>query len=1061
MHFTEILIRRPVFSTVLSLIILLIGLRSFLSLPLREYPNIEPSVISISTFYPGANANLMEGFITTPLENSLSGINGIDFTSSSSTQNMSNITIKFKLGYNLNKAITDVSNAISSGRSQLPKNIDNPVISKHDPNAQPTVFIAYSSHNLSKEALTDYLERIVQPQLETLPGVSKAEIFGQRSYAMRIWLDPNRMAAHNITPTDIVSAFSNNNVQAAPGILDSPWQETTINAKTDLTTARQFNNLVIRNQNGYLTHVSDVGHAELGPSSNTVAVNIDGNTNSVVAGVIPQATANPLDVSKEVDHILLQLQSNIPSGIESKVVWDSSKFISQSLKEVRSTIFESVLFVIVIIFLILGSVRSVMIPLITIPLSIIGVCGFMLMMGYTLNTLTLLAWVLAIGLVVDDAIVVVENIHRHIELGETPLNAAIIGAKEIGFPVIAMTLTLAAVYAPIGFMSGLTGRLFREFAFTLAGAVIISGFIALTLSPMMCSQFLSQHTQKKGFILKIDAFFNSLVEKYKRALGKILYNQKSKNPLFKRKIIQYTQKFIPRFNNPFSQVKITNRKWILITMLFIYGLCYLLYISLHHELAPTEDQGALYAVISAPTAANIDYTEKYSQEIAKIFNKVPEKASYGIIDGYPTVSSGFAFLALKPWNERKRSSTEIINSLFPQFWMIPGIKAFPFNLPALPGTSGGTAVKFAIKTTENYMKLNQVTQKFIGTVTKENPAILNLSSDLKLDKPQIEMTIHRNKANSLGVSMQDISTALNTLLGQPVSGQFEMQGRSYNVIPQLYPEFRNYAEQLENINVRTTSGDLIPLSNLVSVKEISAPQSLNHFQEMRSAMLTGGLAPGYSLGEALDYLNKLAEKQLPSHFAIDYAGQSRQFMEANGAMEKTLIFAVIFIFLVLAAQFESFRDPLIVMVSVPLSLAGALIAMHFTSSALNIYTQIGLVSLIGLISKHGILIVEFANQLQRKGNTLTSAVIEAAALRLRPILMTTGAMLFGALPLALASGAGAEARKQLGYVILGGMSFGTLFTLFIVPVVYTFLAAHKAEDRKYSSEISPVPSQNN
>jgi multidrug efflux pump len=1019
MHFTEIFIRRPVFSTVLSLIILLIGLRSFLSLPLREYPNIESSVISISTFYPGANANLMEGFITTPLENSLSGINGIDFTSSYSTQNMSNIIIKFKLGHDLNKAITDVSNAISSARSRLPRNIDDPTISKHDPNAQPTVFIAYGSHSLTKEALTDYLQRIVQPQLETLPGVSKAEIYGQRSYAMRIWLDPNRMAAHNITPSDITAAFTNNNVQAAPGLLDSPWQETTINAKTDLTTANQFNNLVIRNQNGYLTHVSDVGHAELGPSNNTVAVNMNGNTNSVVMAVIPQATANPLDVSKEVSRILLQLKSNIPSGTESKVVWDTSKFIAQSLKEVRSTIFESVLFVVVVIFLFLGSLRQVTIPLLTIPFSIIGVCGFMLMMGYTLNTLTLLAWVLAIGLVVDDAIVVVENIHRHIENGESPLSAAIKGAKEIGFPVIAMTLTLAAVYAPIGFMAGLTGRLFREFAFTLASAVTISGFIALTLSPMMCSKFLSQHIQKKGFIAKIDELFHSFAKKYQQILEKILQN----------------------------------RKPVLILMLVIYGLCYLLYITLHHELAPTEDQGGLYAVISAPTAANIDYTEKYSQEIAKIFNQVPEKASYGIIDGYPSVNSGFAFLALKPWDERSRSSTEIIAALTPQFWMIPGIKAFPFNLPPLPGTSGGSAVKIAIKTTESYQKLNQVTQKFINTVTKENPAILNLSSDLKLDKPQIDMTIHRNKANSLGVSMEDISTALNTLLGQPVSGQFEMQGRGYDVIPQLYPEFRNYAEQLENINVRTTSGDLIPLSNLVTLKEISAPQSLNHFQEMRSAMLTGGLAPGYSLGEALNYLNHLAQKQFPSHFAIDYAGQSRQFIEANGAMEKTLFFAIIFIFLVLAAQFESFRDPFIVMVSVPLSLTGALIAMHLTGTTLNIYTQIGLVTLIGLISKHGILIVEFANQLQRKGNTLSSAVIEAAVLRLRPILMTTGAMLFGALPLALASGAGAEARKQLGYVILGGMSFGTLFTLFIVPVVYTFLAAQKAEDEKYKTKI--------
>jgi hydrophobe/amphiphile efflux-1 (HAE1) family protein len=1011
MHFTDIFIRRPVFATVLSLIILLVGIRAYMSLPVRQYPIISASAVDVSTSYPGASAQLMEGFVTAPLENSLGGVQGLDYMTSQSTQGSSDITMQFKLNYDINTAIADVSNAVNSVRSRLPPGILDPVIYKIDPSSRPTIYMAFSSKTLIPEAITDYLLRVVQPQLEILPGVARAKILGERQYAMRLWLDPTRMAARNIVPNDIAKALSNNNVQAAPGTLYSPWQMADVQAKTDLTTTDQFNNLVINNHQGYLTRLSDIGHAALGPEDNTVSLNINGDNKAVVIGVIPQPTADPLSVSAEANKILPTIIANLPKGLSTTIIWDSSKFIKQSLHEVRNTIGEATLFVIAVIFLFLGSARAAFIPVVTIPLSIIGMCGIMLALGYTINTLTLLAWVLAIGLVVDDAIVVAENIHRHIELGQTPFNAAIIGAREIGFAVIAMTLTLASVYAPIGFMTDMTGILFREFAFTLAGAVLISGFVALTLSPMLCSKLLRHESNKQGFVAKIDEFFQTLMEKYKNVLRKVL----------------------------------NKRKRTMIVAAIVYAACVILYLTLPHELAPNEDQGAILAAANGPTAANLSYTEKYSQQMEAAYKSIPETAGYGFINGDSGENTLFTFLVLKPWEQRTRSSDQIIQELQGKFWGIAGMQAFAFNIPPLPGTNG-QPVSFILKTIGSYDELNNATQKLLATIRKENPRIVNLQSDLKLDKPNISIVVDRNKANALGVNMNDVATALNTFLAKPYASRFEMSGRSYYVIPELYPEYMNYAQQLNDINVRTASGDLMPISNIVTIKEIAAPQSLNHFQQMRAATITAAPAPGYTLGEALDYMTKLSKRILPHNIQVDYSEQSRQFTQAGGAMAGTFLFAVLFIFLVLAAQFESFRDPLIVMMSVPLSLTGALLFIHFAGGTINIYTQIGLVTLIGLISKHGILIVEFANQLQRKGMDLTAAVIEAASLRLRPILMTTGAMICGALPLAMASGAGAAARKQLGYVVIGGMSFGTLLTLFVVPAVYTYLATRKTAE---------------
>ena len=1010
MQFTELFIRKPVLSLVLSFFILLVGIKSFFLLPVSQYPTISPSIITVGTSYPGAPSNLMEGFVTTPLENALGGIDGIDVIRSTSKQGSSQITLQFKLGYDLTKAMSNVSNAVASVRKQLPKAVLDPVINTKDPNANPILFISFSSQLLSVPAITDYLTRVIQPQLQNISGVSDAKVFGTNGYAMRLWLDPKKMAAHQVTATDIIHALNQNNVQAAPGALKSDWQTINISANTDMTTAAQFNNLIIRNQNNYLVRLSDIGHAVLGIQSDQTEASINGNKQAAVLGIVPLATANPLTVANTVKALLPQLQANAPDDIKLNLIWDSSKFISESVHDVERTFFEACFFVFIVIFLFLGTFRATLIPLITIPLSILGVCGAMLALGYTLNILTLLAWVLAIGLVVDDAIVVLENIHRHSELGLSPFKAAIVGAKEIGFAIIAMTLTLAAVYAPIGFINDMTGVLFREFAFTLAASVVISGFVALTLSPMMCSTLLSHDIKPSAFMSKIDTWLNNLASAYKKYLTLLL---------------KY-------------------RKTILSIAAIIFIACFSLFKTLPSELAPQEDQGFIIAAATGPTSANLPYMEKYMGQIEAIYKTIPEVAAYVTLTGMPTLSNGLSFLILKPWNERHTSSASIIQSLFKRFWGITGIQAFPFSPHALPGASENAPLMLVLKTTDSYEKLQQVAKKLQVAVAKNNPRILGLQSDLNLNLDQVNVDIDKNKAISLGVSMDDIANSLNTLIGQPQGSIFNWNGRSYQVIPQLYPSFMSTGDQLKEINLRSQSGKLIPLANVVSLHNSVTAQNLNHFQQLRAVTLSANLAPGYTVGEAIKYLEQLTKKTVPKTVQVDFSGETRQFMQAGNSMEQTFLFALIFIFLVLAAQFESFRAPLIILLTVPLSLTGALIALHLTGGTLNIYTQIGLVTLIGLITKHGILIVEFANQLQKKQKLIVdAAVIEAASLRLRPILMTTAAMLLAALPLAFANGVGAHARSQLGWVIFGGIAVGTFFTLFILPVMYTSVFANK------------------
>lgn len=1016
MPFAELFIRKPILSIVVSLFILLVGVKAFLSLPIRLYPSISPSVINIQTSYPGASAQLMESFVTTPLENALGSIEGIELMHSSSKQSMSQITLQFKLGYDLTKAMANVSNAIASIRNQLPKGVLDPVINTKDPDADPTLFISFASKTLSLPTITDYLTRVIQPQLQTIPGVSQAQIFGGNNYALRIWLNPIKMAAHQITANDIMTALQQNNIQAASGSLITPNQTINIDSNTDIHTAAELNNLVIRKHGNYLVRLSDVGQAVMGiESNNKSSANVNGNTHSVIMGIVPLNTANPLDVSKATVAQLPGLEKAAPADIKIHLIWDSSKFIAASLHDVKKTIFEACLFVFAVIFLFLANFRASLIPLVTIPLSLIGVCAAMLLLGYTLNVLTFLAWVLAIGLVVDDSIVVLENIHRHISLGKTPENAAIIGTQEIGLAIVAMTLTLAAVYAPIGFIHDMTGLLFREFAFTLSAAVIISGFIALTLSPMMCVKLLKHEPQASGFSLKIDRFFAITKTAYKKYL----------------------------------LLAINHRKAILSIGIVIYLVCFGLFKSLPGELAPQEDQGFIIGAATGPTSTSLAYMEKYMAKIQAIYKTIPAIDTAINIIGMPTTNSALSFLILKPWNERSTTSAAIIQTLVKRFWGITGLQGFAFNPHTLPGATGHAPLMLVLKSTDSYDTLYQLSKKLQFAISKDNPRIIGLQSDLKMDADQIQLNIDRDKANSSGVSMSEIGNSLNILLGAPQASLVNWDGRSYQVITQLYRNYMSAAQQLKLIHVRGQNNKLIPLANFVHIENSSTALTLNHFQQLRSVTLSASLAPGYTLGAAVKYLTHLTQKILPHNVQIDYAGETRQFMQAGNSMQQTFLLALLFILLVLAAQFESFRAAFIILISVPLSLTGALLALYITKGTLNIYTQIGLITLIGLIAKHGILIVEFSKQLQNNQHfSAQEAVIEAASLRLRPIFMTTAAMLLAAVPLTLVEGPGAHARNQLGWVILGGMSIGTFFTLFILPVVYTLVYHSKSSPSK-------------
>ena len=1022
MTLPELSIKRPVFATVLSLVLVLVGLVSYERLSVREYPAIDPPVITVETTYPGASASIVETQVTQVLEDSLAGIEGIDFITSISRQESSQITVTFQLDRNPDYAAADIRDRVGRVRGHLPEEIEEPIIQKREADAQPILYLAFYSATHSELEITDYADRYVRDQLQTIPGVAEVRLFGEREYSMRIWLDPERLAAYQLTPQDVEAALRRQNVEVPSGRIESQQREFTVLAETDLRTPQQFNDLIIKDANGYLVRLSDVGHAELGALDERRIVRFNGKP-AIALGVVKQATANPLDVSEEVRKVLPRITESLPDGMEVKVAHDKSVFIAESIKNVYRTIGEAILLVVLIIFLFLRSVRATLIPLVTIPVSLIGAFALMYAFGFSINTLTLLALVLAIGLVVDDAIVMLENIYRHVENGMTPVKAALVGSREISFAIVAMTITLAAVYAPIGFMTGITGRLFTEFAWTLAGAVIVSGFVALTLSPMMCSKLLRQQSHHNLFYRIIERFLNGITTGYRALLRGAL----------------------------------AARPLVLLVGIAVASSSYFLFTTLKAELAPVEDQGNIITVFRGPEGATIEYTDAYAKKLEEIALAVPESDRVFVVSGSPTVSQGRVILRVKPWDQRERTQQEIGQSIAPDMGAIPGVTAFPSNPPSLGQHSRSKPINFVIQTSRPYDELEQMVETLMDKA-RDYPGLVDLDTDLRMNSPQLDIAVDREKAAALGVEVDALGRTLETMLGGRQVTRFKKEGEQYDVVVKIGDIDRENPDDLRRIYVRGRDNAVIPLSNLITIKETVAPKELNHFNQLRAATVTAQLAPGYSLSDGLAFLEAAAKETLPGTAQVEYAGESREFRDASASMYITFLLALAFIYLVLAAQFESFTDPLIIMLTVPLSVTGALLALWWTGGTLNIYSQVGLVTLIGLITKHGILIVEFANQLRVRGRPMREAVIESATLRLRPILMTTGAMVLGAVPLALATGAGAESRQDIGWVIVGGLLVGTLFTLFVIPVVYTYLSKRvfiEADEEAVPDTISP------
>ena len=1023
MKLCDLCIRRPVFATVLSLIIVLIGLVSYGRLSVREYPKIDPPVVSVTTQYRGASPEIIESQVTQVLEQQLAGIEGIDFITSSSEQDQSLISVNFVLSRDPSSAAADVRDRVSRGRRFLPDDIEEPVIQKVETDAQSTIVLAFSSERHSALQISDYVDRNVKDQLQTLPGVAQVTIFGERRYSMRIWLDPDRLAAYSVTPQDVEAALRRENVEVPAGRVESRDREFAVLSQTDFRTPQQFNDMVIRKGAGsYLVRLKDVGHAELGAQDERRIVRFN-RRDAIAVGVVKQATANPLDISRDVRAKVPAIIETLPQGMHADVAFDRSLFIQESLKNVYWTIGEAIILVVGIIFLFLRSIRATLIPLVTIPVSLIGAFALMDVFGFSINTLTLLAMVLAIGLVVDDSIVMMENIWRHIERGEPPIQAAIAGSREIGFAVLAMTLTLAAVYVPIGFMQGTTGRLFTEFALSLAGAVIVSGFVALTASPMMCSRFLKRTESHGAFYRAGDRAIDALTGGYRRVLD----------------------------------LSLKARPVVLAVGLCVAGSGYFFFSGLQSELAPFEDQGTLLGNLRGPEGATIPYVDRYAKQAEEIIATVPEVDRSFVLAGVPDPNMGRFFAPLKPWSERDRTQREIAESVTPQMQAIPGVNVSIIQPPPLGRGFREVPINVVIQTTRPYAELQEMMNKLMERA-KAIPGIVNPDSDLQLNTPQLRIQVDRDKAADLGISGDTLGRTLETMLGGRQVTRFKREGKQYDVIVQVADSYRASPSDVPRLYVRSSDGRLVQFGNLVRIEERVAANELNHFNQLRSATLTANLAPDAGLGDVLDQLAQAAREVLPVDARIDYAGLSREYKNASGGIYMTFVLALAFIYLVLSAQFESFRSPFIIMLTVPLSISGGLFALWLDNSTLNIYSQVGLVTLIGLITKHGILIVEFANQNRHHGMDKLRAVREAAVIRLRPILMTTGAMVFGAVPLSVATGAGAASRQDIGLVIVGGLLVGTFFTLFVIPAVYTYLAGAPAK-AMHAGEAARAPAE--
>ncbi|HEY7866141.1 MAG TPA: multidrug efflux RND transporter permease subunit [Psychromonas sp.] len=1010
MKFTDIFIRRPVLAISISLLIVLLGLQALTKMQVREYPSMTNTVVSVSTGYYGANADLIQGFITQPIEQAIAQADNIDFITSQSYMGNSKISVFMKLNTDPSGAVADILAKVNSVRSQLPSESEDPTIDMSTGSTTSVIYISFSSEQLSSSEITDYLERVIKPQLFSINGVAKVNLYGGTKFAMRIWLDPERMAGFGLTAADVAQILQANNIQSAAGQSNSYYTLFNSNVQTQVETGAELENLIIATrENGKVIRLQDIARVSLEKSHDIYRAMANGN-DAVVVAIDAAPTANPLTITAGVREMLPVLEKNNPGSIDMQVLYDSTIAIEESISEVVKTIAEAGFIVLLVMILFLGSWRAVIIPIITIPLSLIGVVVVMQLFGFTINLMTLLAMVLAIGLVVDDAIVVVENIDRHIKAGEDPFRAAILGTREIALPVISMTITLAAVYAPIALMGGITGSLFTEFALTLAGAVFVSGIVALTLSPMMCSRLLKSNHQPNRFELRVESVLSATTRSYARLLDKLM----------------------------------TRRPAVILYACLVFISLPFLFNSIPSELAPKEDKGALMVMAKAPANANLDYIENSMRVITGELAKQPEVTSSLAMSGIPNSNQAFGIAIMKPWSQRDQSPEQLTASLTPSFSSVAAVATTAFQMPELPGSSGGLPVQFVITTGNQFESLLSIATDVLAA-TQANANFVYSTLDLAFDSATMNIKIDRDKAGAYGVTMQDIGFTLGTLVSDGYLNRIDLDGRSYEVIAQVERKYRLSPDKLGNFYVRAKNGDMLPLSELIEITISAEPRSLAHFNQLNSATIGAVLAPGVAMGDAISFFEGIAETKLPQGYRHDYLGEARQFVTEGSALYMTFILAILIIFLVLASQFESIRDPLVILLTVPLAISGALVALAWGAATMNIYTQVGLITLVGLITKHGILIAEVAKEEQlHHGLNRIDAVKKAATVRLRPILMTTAAMVAGLIPLLFATGAGAVSRFGIGVVIVAGLSIGTLFTLFILPVLYSFIASkHK------------------
>ncbi|EIC21050.1 efflux RND transporter permease subunit [Thiorhodovibrio frisius] len=1025
MKFTDIFVYRPVLASVVSLLIFVLGLRAIFEMEVRQFPLTQNTVVTVTTAYPGASAELVKGFITTPLQQAIAQAEGIDFLSATSSQGVSVIEANMRLNYSANDAVSGIQAKVASQLNVLPEAAQNPVIDSTTGDTTALLYLAFYSREMSLSQITDYLIRVVQPQLQALEGVAQAEIFGNQTFAMRVWLDPDRMAALGISGEQVAAALQANNYLAGIGQLRGDLVQIDLSTTTDLSDVEDFRQLVIREEGGTLVRLNDIATVELGPADDNSQTLYKGIP-AIFIGIEQAPGANPLTVAERVHELLPSLEAQFPEGLEAHIPYDASEFIEESIREVFTTLAEAVLIVLFVIFLSLGSIRAALIPSLVVPLSIVGGAFLMLLMGFSINLLTLLAMVLAIGLVVDDAIVVVENVHRHLEMGKDGITAAVDAARELGLPILAMTTTLVAVYAPIGFMGGLVGSLFTEFAFTLAGAVLISGVVALTLSPMIAGRVLHSSEDSSRFEHLVEQFFAWLARMYGHALASWL---------------------------KYPAVTI-------LVALVVIGAIYAMYGMTKKELAPTEDQSILFVMGNAPQTATIDYDVRYVRQMQTIFETFPEYQESFLLAGFGgDTTMTFGGFKMSPPSQRERSQMVVQPQLQGALGQITGLQTVAFPRPSLPTPGNGIPIEFVILSDSEIEEINGFADQLLGTAMASGKFMF-LQKDVEYARPRTVIEVDRDLAGDLGISMQALGRSLAVMLNQDYVNWFSLEGRSYKVIPQVEQSTRATTELIENYHIPTASGELIPLSTLVSLRNEVVPSKRTQFQQLNSIALSGVMMPGVSLGDALSYLEQQATDIFPRNLRWDFKGESRQFKTEGGALEATFFLSLLIIYLVLAAQFESWRDPFVILMSVPLSIAGAMVFLFLGFASINIYTQVGLITLIGLIAKNGILIVEFANQLrERDGLDRSAAVQQASAIRLRPILMTTVAMLVAMIPLLTASGPGAVSRFDIGLVITAGLGIGTLFTLFVVPAVYVLIAAPDAGTRHPVDAHPSPPSQ--